>query len=378
MNIIGIIAEYNPFHNGHLYHLDYIKEKYKDSVIIAVVSSNFVQRGSISIISKWEKTKICLEYGVDIVLELPFVFANESADFFAINALKILSNFKVDTIIFGSECGDSSSYTKYANIQLNNTDYANYVKKNLANGFNFPTSSSLALKEICGEEVNLPNDILGLAYTKAIIKNSYDIKIETIKRTNSYHSLSINKISSATSIRKAIQSGVNYDICVPDFSKKILKNSRLYSNADFFIMLKYKIISSTVEELAAIHLVEEGIEYRIKKMVSVSYGFDSLVKNISSKRYTYARVSRLLFNILINYKKKDRIDIQNQNYFRVLGFNKKGQKYLKILKNQNIKFSTNIKNINNYVSYFEYRVSSIIKIIDSSYEENKIIIKEEL
>lgn len=118
MKAVGVVVEYNPFHNGHLYHLNYVKEKYSDHIVIAIMSGNFVQRGEVSILSKWDKTKIALEYGVDIVLDLPFVYANESADFFALNSLKILNHFKVSKIVFGSESGQKDLYYKYANIQL--------------------------------------------------------------------------------------------------------------------------------------------------------------------------------------------------------------------------------------------------------------------
>ncbi len=151
MKAVGIVVEYNPFHNGHLYHLNQVKKKYADYIVIAIMSGNFVQRGGVSILSKWEKTKIALDSGVDIVLDLPFVYANESADFFAINSLKILNNFKVSNIVFGSESGNPDLYYKYANIQLNNDGYNEIVKKYLSEGYNYPTSCSLALKDITGE-----------------------------------------------------------------------------------------------------------------------------------------------------------------------------------------------------------------------------------
>lgn len=376
MKAIGIIVEYNPFHNGHLYHLNYVKEKYSDCIVIAIMSGNFVQRGEVSILSKWEKTKIALHYGIDIVLDLPFVFANEAADFFATNSLDILSYFEVSKIVFGSECGDKSMYYKYADIQLNNQDYYNHVKFFLDEGKNYPTACSLALKVITGEEVNLPNDILGLAYTKAIVANNMKIDIDVIRRTNSYHSLEIEEISSATSIRNAIVSNIDYNIAVPSFTKNSIENSNLFLSEDFFKLIKYKIISSTIDELKNIHLVEEGLEFRMKKVVSKCGTYQELVHAIATKRYTYSRVSRMLYNVLMNYTKSEKNLVSESTYYRVLGFNNRGQDYLKLLKNKGKVFDVNIKAINNIVSDIEYRASNILKMSDESYNENRAILKE--
>ena len=140
METIGIICEYNPFHNGHLYHLDKIKEMYSDSRIILVMSGNFLQRGDCSLINKWDKTRIALEFGVDLVVELPFVFATQSADVFAHGAISILNNLGVNKIVFGSECNDIDLLWKMADIQINNKQYDEYVCKYMDLGYNYPTS----------------------------------------------------------------------------------------------------------------------------------------------------------------------------------------------------------------------------------------------
>ena len=147
MTTIGIICEYNPFHNGHIYHIKKIKEMYKDSIIILVMSGNFTQRGDISIINKWDKTKIALENNIDLVIELPFVFATQGADVFAKGAIQILNNLKVDKLIFGSECNNISELKELAKIQLQE-NYNTLVKKYLEKGLNYPTAMSKALKDL--------------------------------------------------------------------------------------------------------------------------------------------------------------------------------------------------------------------------------------
>ncbi len=375
MDAIGIIVEYNPFHNGHLYHLNEVKRRYPDSIIIAIMSGNYMQRGQVSLISKWEKTNMALFYGVDIVLDLPFVFSNESADYFANNAIKILNNFRVKKIVFGCETADASLYVKLAKIQLYDDSYNEYVKSNMKSGLNYPTACSKALEMIGECEINLPNDILGLAYTKSIIANGFDIEIDLVERTNSFHSTQIQEISSATSIRHAIIHGIDYDIAVPKYTFDLLSKTTITTNEDFFKYLRYKIISSTYNDIRQIHLVNEGLEYKIKKGIEEASSFNEFVMSISSKRYTYSRVSRIMFNILINYTKEENKAIKQQSYYRVLGFSKPGQKYLKLLKCQEVLFYTNIKNIKNVISDIEYRAGKIFSLEHPSYIENSKVLQ---
>ena len=172
MDVIGVIAEYNPFHNGHLYHIKEIKRMYPNSIIVAVISTSFLQRGEVSILNKWDKTKICLENNIDIVIELPFVFSSQSADIFSYGALKILHYLNVDKIVFGSESNDIKLLYNLAKEQLNNKLYDKKVKKYLDEGYNYPTAMSKALSN----EVTTPNDLLAISYIKQIIKNNYNIK----------------------------------------------------------------------------------------------------------------------------------------------------------------------------------------------------------
>ena len=219
--IIGIICEYNPFTYGHLYHLNKIKELYPDSTIILVMSGNITQRGDLSILDKWDKTDISLYYGIDLVIELPFIYACNSSDIFTKGSIKILNELKVNKIIFGSELNDINILKKLANVQFNN-NYNNLVKEYLNKGLNYPTSCGKALYDITGININKPNDILGLCYIKEILINNYNIEPISIKRTNDYHSLNLdNEITSATSIRNALKKNEDISKYVPSITLKI-------------------------------------------------------------------------------------------------------------------------------------------------------------
>lgn len=340
MKKVGIICEYNPFHNGHKYHLEKIKEMYPNSLIILVMSSSFTQRGEISILNKWEKTEIALNYGVDLVVELPFVYSSQGADIFACGAIKILKELQVDTICFGSEKNNPKELIEIANIQLNNKDYDKLVKLYLDKGENYPTSLSSALKEICGNTVSLPNDLLGLSYTKEIIKQQANIEITTIKRTNDFHNKELNnKIVSASAIRNNLDSKNLIDY-VPELTYKYLKTKK--QNNNYFLLLKYKILTEQ-EQISKYQTVDEGIHNRILKYIEKVNSIEELIEKIKTKRYTYNKINRMFTHILCGFTKSNAENIEI-NYIRVLGFNKNGINHLNKIKKQiNIPIITNLK-----------------------------------
>ena len=317
---IGIICEYNPFHYGHLLHLNKIKEMYPNSNIILVLSGWITERGDLSLIDKFKKADIALNYGVNLVVELPYKYI-QSADFFAMGALKILNELNCDTIIFGSESNNVDELINLANIQLNNKKYDSLVKKYLEEGINYPTAMSKALKTISGKTVDTPNDILGLCYVKEIIKNKYNIKPITIKRNSNFNSKTIEgKITSASSIRQLIQKNKRFKKYVPSYSYKNLKNCIFID--DYFDYLKYKIISGN--DLTIYQGVDTDIQNRINKYINNSTSLEDLLNKIKTKRYTYNRLKRILTYILLSITKKDCNNL-NLEYIRVLGFDKEGK-----------------------------------------------------
>ena len=213
MKTIGIIAEYNPLHNGHLYQLEQVRSLQKDALIIVVISTSFTERGIPSYLDKYTKTKLCLEYGIDLVVELPFPFATQSADIFAKGAIQILKNLNVDFLYFGSECNDIQKLTELAQETFSE-EYQVKVHHYLKAGKNYPTALNMAF--LNSETVTTPNDLLGLSYIKEILKQDCSIIPKTIQRTNAFHEEEImSPISSATSIRKAIISNKDFSMAVP-------------------------------------------------------------------------------------------------------------------------------------------------------------------
>ena len=365
--IIGIIAEYNPFHNGHIYHLKKIKEKYPNSLIILVMSGNITERGDISIINKWDKTEIALKYGIDLVIELPFKYASQSADIFAKGAIEILNELKVDKIIFGSESNDIEMLYKLANTQLS-SDYNTLVKKYL-DKYSYPDALGKALKKLTNININTPNDLLGLSYIKEIIKNKYNISCESIKRTNDYNSKALEKISSATSIREAIKNNIDISNYVPKETLSKINKSLILDN--YFDLIIYKILSTN--DLTYILGIDEKIEPRIRKSINISNNIDELIKNIKTKKYSYNRIKRLLIYILLDYKK---VDHNTNNYIRILGFNKKGSNYLSSVKTYiKLPIITNYSNSNHLID-IDIKINNILSIKTSMPNEIKQIIRK--
>ena len=321
MKKIGIICEFNPFHNGHRYLIDKIKEKYPESMIILILSGNFTQRGDVSVIDKWKKTEIALMSDIDLVVELPIRFSIDSADYFAYGAVTLLEKLKVDTLIFGSESDDISTIEKIVDCQLNNKEFDNLVKLYSKTGVNYPTAMSNALMDLTGEVITTPNDLLGISYIKTIKENNYNIKYETIKRTDDYH-------ASGNAIREALKENKDVSNYVPNYVIPYLND--LHFIDQYFNLLKYKII--TENDLSIYHTVDEDIVSSLKKELLNYDNIDDYIKSIKSKRYTYNKIQRMLLHILLNIREEDISNCNDISYIRLLGFNDKGKKHLNSIK----------------------------------------------
>ena len=369
MNVIGIIAEYNPFHLGHLYQINKIKEMYKDSIIIAIVSSSFTQRGDVSILNKWDKARIALDNGIDLVIELPYFYAGQSSDIFAKGAVTILNYLGIDTLVFGMESDDINNLKLMADIQLNDKNYNNIVKEYLSNGYNYPTALSKAIKDILNLDIYLPNDLLALSYIKQVKLINNNINVIGIKRTNDYHSKEItSNIVNASLIREQFKNNLDISNYIPSYNTNKLYN---VSVNDFYPLLKYQILNN-INNLDKFLTVDEGIDNRIKKYIKNSNNWNELVNNIKTKRYTYNKINRMLMHILFNLTKEESKDIVI-DYVRVLGFNSKGRSYLnKIKKNKDINIVTNYKDGISKLFDLENRVNNIYAII----VDNKLIYEE--
>lgn len=367
--VVGIVAEYNPFHNGHLYQINKIREKYKDATIVVVCSSSFTQRGDTSILNKFDKAKVALNNGVNLVVELPYVYSTQSSDIFASAAIKILNYLKVDTICFGTERDSIDEIKKCADTQLNNPEYDKIVKEQLDLGINYPTALNKALKKLIGIEITEPNDLLALSYIKEIIKNKYNIEIFSIKRTNDFHDINSNEmIVSASNIRNKLINNIDIKDKVPSDVYEILKNIKF--NNKYFEFLKYKINSES--DLEKYLDVDEGLSSRIRNSIDKSNSLEELIQNIKTKRYTYNKISRMLNHILCSFTKDERDQVKTIEYIRILGFDEVGQKHL-----NSIKDDIDIKILNKFdTSYkaleIEKRVSSIYSMIMSNIMNKEI------
>ena len=366
--VLGIIAEYNPFHNGHIYHINKIKEKYPDAILILVLNGYFLERGEISILTKEEKTRIALEYGVNIVLELPFLMGSQSADIFADASIKILNNYHVNKIIFGSECNDVNMLTNIAKAQFKD-DFDELVKNYMNEGCNYPTALARACK------VNFdfnPNDLLGISYIKAIINNNFNIGADVIKRTNSYHDKTSNEeIVSASNIREKIKENIDITNYLPN---EVINSLIRIDYSVFFKLLKSKII--TDNDLSSYVDVDEGIEYRLKKYINDVDNFSDYINLIKTKRYTYNKLNRMFIHILIGLKKCDNLKVID--YTKILGFDKKGLSYLNKIKN-NLGIPSSV-NTNSLIYQYELKTSLIYDLINNtntySFEiKNKPVVK---
>ena len=318
MNIIGLIAEYNPLHNGHIYQIKEIKKMYPDSLIILCLGSYFTERGDVGILSKEEKIKISLEYGIDIVVELPIMYTVQSADIFAYQSIKILNYLGIDTLVFGSESNNLNLLRELANKQ-DDIKYQEKVKEYLDKGCNYPSALAKAL------EVDFEfkaNDLLGISYLKAINKINKRIDVQTIKRTNEYLDTQSNDIIvSASNIRKRFFNKEDVSKFTP-CSKVLVKPD--YDS--YFKMLKLKIMTS--RDLNSYLDVSEGIDNLLKKVIMESHSLEELILKIKTKRYTYNRLNRMFLHIVLGIEK----DYPDEVYLRILGFNKKGQEYIKTKK----------------------------------------------
>lgn len=334
MKIVGIIAEYNPFHNGHQYHIEKALEVTGSDAAIIVMSGDFVQRGAPAIMPKHLRTEMALNGGASLVLELPLSYATGSAEYFAHGAISLLDKLGcVDSICFGSECGDISKLEELAKIIADEpVEYKSYLSEYLKKGFSFPLARQNALYDyLKSEEFNQilssPNNILGIEYLKSLYRLGSRIKPYTIKRiTSNYHDQELQETySSASAIRNELQKCAleNLDTQLKKVNITLLKEAfnrkcPIYPN-DFSLLLKYKLMQETKDSLASYADVSEDLANRILNSLDHYQNFENFCELLKTKELTYARISRALLHILLGIKNESYKEI---SYARVLGFQK--------------------------------------------------------
>lgn len=370
MQVIGIVTEYNPFHNGHLYQIKKIKEMYPDSVIIVAMSGNYTMRGEISVLDKWNKTNIAINNGIDIVLEIPFIYSNQSSDIFSYAALKMLNEFKIEKLVFGSETNNIDLLSLASSVQIDNKKFDSLVKDYMSKGYNYPSSIGKSIYELTGIKIKESNDILGVSYIKEILKNKYNIKPISIKRTNNFKTnTKKSNIISAYEIREFLNKNESIKEYVPNNVTPYIKK---VDYEKLFNLIKYKVISEK-NSLNKYHLIDEGIENRIYEGVIKCDNYDDLVKYISNKRVTINKVNRILINIFVGLTKEEASN-KELSYIKILGLSKNGKKYYsKIKKDINIKicnkFEKDVMNTELKASYLYSIITNDKSIFNSEIKE---------
>ncbi len=310
MKSCGIIIEYNPMHLGHQYHIQQARLKSKADLIIGVMSPHFVQRGEPAIISKFKRVEAALNHGVDIVCELPTIYALQAADIFGRESVKILDKMGVDSIVFGSESNDIEILTQLSDLPVN----LERLKERLAQGESYQRAIAL------DDTQHYPNDILAMAYLRAIKETT--ITPLSIGRTNHYFdNNNIEGFLSAHDIRKNLND--------PLYSKQSLTDlSQISDSAKMYELLRYKLLSSPSKDLENIFLVSEGIQNHLKKNAENFDDFEGFLEASTSRRYSKSRISRICMHILLNHSKELVENFKNDKV-RILGVKEKALGYLK-------------------------------------------------
>ena len=355
---IGIVAEYNPFHNGHLYQIEKIKEQYDVDLIAVVVSGDYVQRGEFSSIDKWEKTSVALQNGVDLVVELPLYYSIQNAEIFSSQAVKILEYLELDMQIFGAEEEEISKLEKVVHLQSTD-EYKLKLKHNIKQGNDYNKAQSLTLDEYGLSDIMKSNNILGLEYIRSKIDNNFNIEQKIIKREKvGYNeSFKVENIASATYIRTLInkfEKSENEEIAslVPKETYEILKfNEESGSRKDkkelLFQLFKYKFLTSEKNDIIRVYDVDDDIYNRIVKYLMKENMSDDFFKNIESRNYSKRRMYRIFMNVLleINSSTLNESMKEENSYVRILGFNENGQRHIKKLQKDGKKIFVNWKDI---------------------------------
>lgn len=345
--VLGIVAEYNPFHNGHLYHINESKKAVGADYTVAIMSGNFVQRGDTSLVDKWSKTEMAIRNGVDLVIELPLLYSISSAENFAEGSIKILNSLNlVDYLSFGSELCDVNILNEFADVlYYEPKEFVSVLNHELSKGFSYPKARENALLMYLNDIrkyaniLSSPNNILAIEYLKALKKYKSSITPVSINRAKvDYNSTEIvDGFASATAIRKiAITNDVwSLRQAMPKSSFDImydcLRSGKTVSSlAKFEREIIYNLRRMTISQIADLPDVSEGLEYSIKNAANSCNTIDELINIVKSKRYTVTRLKRILLYCLLGITKKD---MQNSRkatapYIRVLGFNEKGKELL--------------------------------------------------
>ena len=391
MKSCGVIVEYNPFHNGHKYHLEEARRITGADVIVAVMSGNFLQRGEPAIIDKWERAQAALTNGADLVVELPIAYAVQSADYFTRGGVKMLQELGVDALCFGTDIKEEVDYEAFGKFNQEHRDLIDRTYHELKNnGQSYPQQMTEVYRKLLPNwtlDFSSPNHILGMGYAKENAKYDKPMKIYPIKRMgNQYHDekIAADSFASATAIRKETLSGrletLNQVIPKETFDK--LDSEELISWEQAWPLLRYQLITTPVEELKQIYQMVEGLEYRLKEVVLKANTFSEFVEGVKSKRYTWTRIQRLCVYVLLQIKQEEVEKVWANSFLRILGFNECGRLFLKQQKKETtIPLITNINKKNETLLSLDIKAGQVYQLLTSTnkhqdYFKSPLYIKE--
>ena len=336
MKLAAIICEYNPFHNGHQFHIEETRQKTDAEGIVAIMSGNLMQRGDVAIFDKALRAKAAVLGGANLVIELPASYSSASAEFFALNAIKILNALgNVDYLSFGAENADAASLAKIGELLAKEpAELSDKIKQLLSTGLSFPVARSCAVGEFLGAEyadiLSTPNNILGIEYCKALARTNSSITPFPILRCGAAHDsqTTSEKFASATYIRSLLQSGEadKAKQFVPDFATELFKNAKIHSLKALEKAIIAYLIKVPLEELKNAPDVSEGLENRIKEAALVASTLEELIDNVKTKRYTHSRIRRILLSAYFGISRQMRES--EPQYISILAHNETGQKII--------------------------------------------------
>ncbi len=338
MKTAGIIVEYNPFHNGHLHHIQETLKISDPDVLIACMSGNFNQRGHLSIVDKFQKTQAALDHGVDLVVELPYICTVQNAYVFGKSAVTILNKLGIDELVFGSETNNLEELKKYAELEVDVTR----LRQLLHDGNSYPRSYGLLSGSL------YPNDMLAVTYLKALKDTS--INPISIQRTNDYLSTDLDLVASATAIRKAVKEGKDVSMATP------MSMTDPVFTEDLWPYLRKLLLTIDSQVLSEIFLVSEGIENLFKENAIRYTDYEGFLQASVSRRYTRSRIQRILLHIACHIRKKDVEALPEADHIRVLGFDQKGRELLKRIK-KDVNIVTQFKNIPDPYKQIEWKTN---------------------
>lgn len=351
MRVLGVTAEYNPIHNGHIYHLTESRVMSKADFIVAVMSGDFTQRGEPAVYDKWVRSKMAVESGVDLVIELPFIYATGSAEGFAAGAVDIFNGLGcVTDISFGSESGQAGELYQLAGFLTDEPDeFKKVLKEKLKEGLAYPAARQAAVAAVIGPAaaglLSQPNNILGVEYIKALRRTGSKIGAHTVRRQGLYGDTSMDvRFPSAAAIREKLYAGDREGIAdaVP-----ALPDERPAVPEDMWPALQLKILQTGTEELAEMYGIGEGIENRLKKEIRMYDSLEGYARAVKSKRYTRTGINRMLLHILMGLTKRD-IEKSRKagTYARILAAGPEGRRLLRIVRDNEMNSIPLLTNIN--------------------------------